>query len=196
MKMLEAKPFDQNAENWKQENRLLSLTMLTAGASGQNRIGTNELRSHRTVWFVFGAQNLVSRQKLALVVTEGFYSPNETRTWEITTKTAVFRHRWQAWKVVWSITAVRQRPRMPWNWRCSFAFFVSFLRYFNEKQKKKAAEVIFRSSRPSLCQNQENGAGKQWSLHAPHRRTHPEDESFKPVPSKHAFSSGGAYWTN
>ena len=37
-------------------------------------------------------------------------------------KTAVFRHRWQAWKVVRSIAAVRQRPRTPRNWRCSLAF--------------------------------------------------------------------------
>ena len=37
-------------------------------------------------------------------------------------KTAVFRHRWQAWQVVRSIAAVRQRPRTPRNWRCSFTF--------------------------------------------------------------------------
>ena len=42
---------------------------------------------------------------------------------EKTAKTAVFRHHWQAWKVVRSIAAVRQRPRTPRNWRCSFAFF-------------------------------------------------------------------------
>ena len=40
-----------------------------------------------------------------------------------TAKTAVFQHRWQPWKVVWSIAAVRQHPRTPWNWRCSFVFF-------------------------------------------------------------------------
>ena len=39
-----------------------------------------------------------------------------------TAKTAVFRQRWQALKVVRSIAAVRQRPRTPRNWRCSFAF--------------------------------------------------------------------------
>ena len=78
MKTLEAKPFDQNAEYWKQENRLLTSTVLEAGASGQNRIGTHELRSHRRVWFVFAAQTLVSYQKLALLVTEGFSSPNNT----------------------------------------------------------------------------------------------------------------------
>ena len=83
---------------------------------------------------------------------------------EETAKTAVFRQRWQAWKVVRSIAAVRQRPRTPRNWRCSFAFFESFLWHFNEKQH---AEVIFRLSRPVLCKNQENGSGKQWSLHAP-----------------------------
>ena len=60
MNTLEAKPFDQNAENWKRENRLFTSTVLEAGASGQNRIGTHALRSHRTAWFVFAAQTLVS----------------------------------------------------------------------------------------------------------------------------------------
>ena len=83
---------------------------------------------------------------------------------EKTAKTAVFRHRWQAWKVVRSIAAVRQRPRTPRNWRCSFAFFEIFLWHFNKKQR---AEVIFRLSRPVSCKNQENGSGKRWSLHAP-----------------------------
>ena len=81
-----------------------------------------------------------------------------------TAKTAVFRHRWQAWKVVPSIAAVRQRPRTPRNRRCSFAFFETFLWHFNKKQR---AEVIFRLSRPVSCKNQENGSGKRWSLHAP-----------------------------
>ena len=83
---------------------------------------------------------------------------------ENTAKTAIFRHRWQAWKVVWLIAAVRQRPRTPRNWRCSFAFFETFLWHFNKKQR---AEVIFRLSRPVSCKNQENGSGKRWSLHAP-----------------------------
>ena len=74
-----------------------------------------------------------------------------------------FRHRWQPWTVVRSIAAVCQRPRTPRNWRYSFAFFESFLWHFNEKQR---AEVIFRLSRLVSCKNQENGAGKQWSLHA------------------------------
>ena len=78
-------------------------------------------------------------------------------------KTAAFRHRWEAWKVVRSMAAVRQRPRPPRNWRCSFTFFASFLWHFNKKQR---AEVIFRLSRPVSCKNQENGSGKQWSLHA------------------------------
>ena len=93
---------------------------------------------------------------------------------EETAKTAVFRQRWQAWKVVRSIAAVRQRPRTPPNWRCSFAFFESFLWHFNKKQH---AEVIFRLSRPVLCKNQENGSGKQWSLHAPLNRQRPHVRS-------------------
>ena len=84
-----------------------------------------------------------------------------------TAKTTVFRHCWQAWKVVRLMAAVRQRPRTPRNWRCSFAFFESFLWHFNEKQR---TEVIFRLSRPVSCKNQENGAGKQWSFHAPLKR--------------------------
>ena len=67
-------------------------------------------------------------------------------------------------KVVRSIVAVGQRRRMPQTWRCSFAFFVSFLWHFNEEQ---LAKVIFLSSRPVFCKNQGNGAGKQWSVHAP-----------------------------
>ena len=78
MKTLEAKPFDQNAENWKRENRLFISTVLEAGASGQNRIGTHALRSHRTVWFVFDAQTLVSCWKLTLLVMKGSSSPNDT----------------------------------------------------------------------------------------------------------------------
>ena len=75
---------------------------------------------------------------------------------EITVKTAVFQLRWEAktW-VVQSIAAVRQRPRTPRNWRCSFAFIVSFLWHFNEKH---LAEVIFRC-KAYFSKNQENGIG-------------------------------------
>ena len=76
---------------------------------------------------------------------------------EKTAKTAFFQHRWQAWKVVRLIGAVRQRPRTPRNWRCSFAFFESFLRHFNKKQR---AEVIFRLSRPFSCKIRKMA---QWS---------------------------------
>ena len=100
-------------------------------------------------------------------VTKGFSSSNDTPKPRKTAKTAVFRHRWQAWKVVQSIAAVRQRPRTPRNWRCSFPFFEAFLWHFNKKQR---AEVIFRLSRPVSCKNQENGSGRQWSLHAPLKR--------------------------
>ena len=57
MKTLEAKPFDKNVENWKQENRLFTLTVLEAGASGQNRIGTHALRSHRRSLIRFRCSN-------------------------------------------------------------------------------------------------------------------------------------------
>ena len=60
LKTLEAKPFDQNAENWKRENRQFTSTVPEASALWQNRIGTHTLRSHRTVWFFFVSQTLVS----------------------------------------------------------------------------------------------------------------------------------------
>ena len=165
MKTLEAKPFDQYAENWKRENRLFTSTVHEAGASWQNQIGTHALRSHRTVWFVFAAQTLFFLVRNWHCWSRKAFTRQMTpQIREKTAKTAVFRQRWQAWKVVRSIAAVRQRPRTPRNWWCSFAFFESFLWHFNKKQH---AEVIFRLSRPVLCKNQENGSGKQWSLHAP-----------------------------
>ena len=57
MKTLEAKPFDQNVENWKRENRMFTSTVLEAGASGQNRIGTHALRSHRRSLIRFRSSN-------------------------------------------------------------------------------------------------------------------------------------------
>ena len=162
MKTLEAKPFDQNAENWKRENRLFISTVLEAGASGQNRIGTHALRSHRTVWFVFDAQTIVSCQKLTLLVTKGFSSPNDTTKPRKNCENGGFSTPLTGMKSC-TVAAVRQRPRTPRNWRCSVAFFETFLWHFNKKQR---AEVIFRLSRPVSCKNQENGSGKRWSLHA------------------------------
>ena len=156
MKTLKAKPFDQNAENRKRETRLFISNMLEAGASGQNRIGSHALRSHRTVWFV-------SLLKLLFLVRKGhcwsrkaFPRQITPQSREKTAKTAVFHHRWQAWKVVRSIAAVRQRPRTPRNRRWSFAFFETFLWHFNKKQR---AELIFRLSRPVSCKNQEKAQG-------------------------------------
>ena len=129
MKTPEAKPFDQNAENWKRENRLFTSTVLEAGASGQNQIGTHALR--RLVIEQFDSFSLL---KLLFLVRnwhswsrKAFTRQMTPQIREETAKTAVFRQRWQAWKVVRSIAAVRQRPRTPRNWRFSFAFFESFL---------------------------------------------------------------------
>ena len=46
MKTLEAKPFDQNAENWKRENRMFISTVLEA-----RRLGA-KIESVRTHWEV------------------------------------------------------------------------------------------------------------------------------------------------
>ena len=67
MKTLEAKPFDQEAENWKLENRLFTLTLLEAGASGQSRIGG---RTHSEVIEQFDSFSLL---KLLFLVRNWHY---------------------------------------------------------------------------------------------------------------------------
>ena len=163
MNMLEAKPFDENVERLKRENRLFTSTVLVAGAPRQNRTGPHALRKRPAVWIVFVAQTLGSCYNWHCWLLKAFTRQMRPQIGEITAKTAIFRHHWHAWKVVRSIVAVRQRPRTPRNWCWSFAFFVFFFWHFNEQQ---LAEVIFRSSR-LVCKIQENSAGKQLSLHAP-----------------------------
>ena len=53
MKTLEAKPFDQNAENWKRENRLFTSTVLEASASGEksNRYARTQKLSNGLIRF-------------------------------------------------------------------------------------------------------------------------------------------------
>ena len=164
MKTLEAKPFDQNVENWKRENRLFTSTVLEAGASGQNRIGTHALRSHQRSLIRFRCSNSCFLLETGIAGHERLPSQNDTPKPRKNCENGRFSTPWQAWKVVRWIAAVRQRSMTPRNWRYSFAFFESFLWHFNKKQR---AEVIFRLSRPVSCKNQENGSGKQWSLHTP-----------------------------
>ena len=95
MKTLEAKPFDQNAENWKRENRLFISTVLEAGASGQNRIGTPYVRTHSEVIKQFDSFSMLNL--LFLVRNRHCWSrkafPRQMtpQSREKTAKTAVFR---------------------------------------------------------------------------------------------------------
>ena len=164
MKTLEAKPFDQMPKI--ESEKIDCLHRPCSRPAPQGKI--ESVRTHSEVIEQFDSFSLL---KLLFLVRnwhccswKAFPRQMTPRSREKTAKTAFLRHRWQAWKVVRSIGAVRQRPRMPRNWRCSFAFFESFLRHFNKKQ---CAEIIFRLSRPVSRKNQENGSGKQWSLHAP-----------------------------
>ena len=75
------------------------------------------VRTHSEVIEQFDSFSLL---KLLFLVRNGHYSSRKAfprqmapQSREKTAKTAVFRHRWQAWKVVRSIAAVRQRPRTP-----------------------------------------------------------------------------------
>ena len=64
MKTVEAKPFDQNAKNWKRENRLFTSTVLAAGAPEQNRIG---VRTHSEVTEQFDSFSLLKLLFLVIV---------------------------------------------------------------------------------------------------------------------------------
>ena len=168
MKTLEAKPFDQNAEIESEKIDCLYRPCSRPAPRGK----IESVRTHSEVIEQFDSFSVL---KLLFLVRnwhcwsrKAFPRQMTPQSREKTAKTAVFRHRWQAWKVVRSIAAVRQRPRTPQNWRCSFAFFETFLWHFNKKQR---AEVFFRLSRPVSCKNQENGSGKWWSLHAPLKQT-------------------------
>ena len=96
---------------------------------------------------------------------KGFYSPNATQSREKNCKDGRFFD-------------IADRPEKLYGWSRLYTsaqgrhetggvlllfFFESFLWHFKEKQR---AEVIFTLPRPVWCKNQENGSGKQWSLHA------------------------------
>ena len=95
---------------------------------------------------------------------KAFARQTKPQSREKTAKTAIFRHRWQAWKLYgWSRLHASAQGRHKTDGVLSL-FFESFLWHFNEKQR---AELIFRLSRRVSCKNQENGAGKQLSLYTP-----------------------------
>ena len=71
---------------------------------------------------------------------------------------------YKAWKVVRSIAALHQQPRTPRNWRCAFAFLV-FPLTFQWTTACRGYLQVFKVF--FFCQNQENVAWKQWTLHAP-----------------------------
>ena len=164
MKTLKAKPFDQTAEIESEKIDCLHRPCSRPAPGGK----IESVRTHSEVIKQFDSFSLL---KLLFLVRDwhcwsrrAFPRQMTPQSWEKTVKTTVFRNRSQAWKVVRSIAAARQRPRTPRNWRCSFAFFESFFWHFNKKQR---AVVIFRLSRPVTCKTEENGSGKQWSLHTP-----------------------------
>ena len=125
MKTLEAKPSDQNAENWKRENRPFTSTVPRPAPWGKsNRYAHSQKSSKSLIRFRCSnscfllATGIAGHERL-------FLAKLHPKAEKKTAKTAVFRHRWQAWKVVRSIAAELQRPRTPRNCWCSFAFFES-----------------------------------------------------------------------
>ena len=117
---------------------------LAAGTLRQNRTGRQALSSHRTVWFVFASRTLDSCLKLALVVSEAFYSPNETpnpRNYYQDGRFSTSLMCMNSWTVDRGRTLA---PKSATKLVVIFRLFRVFLSLFNEKQ---FAKVIFRSSR-------------------------------------------------
>ena len=99
-----------------------------------NRCGRTR-KSPKAGFFFFAPQTLVQLYTLALLVTKGNYLANETPNLRNHHKTAVYRHPWDAWKVVLLFGIVRLLKRTPRNWPCSFAFFGFFIWLFKEKPR-------------------------------------------------------------
>ena len=189
MKTLEAKPCDQNAENWKRENRLFTSTVLEAGASGA-----------KSNWY---ARTQKSSNSLIRFRCSNSFFLLETG---IAGHEKLFLAKWhpKAEKKLLFDTADRHEKLYGRSRLYASAqgrhetggvlslFFESFLWHFSKKQR---VEVIFRLSRPVSCKNQENGPGKQWSLHAPLKnydlrqrvKEWEKERSFKPAKLKKAL---------
>ena len=165
MKTLEAKPFDQNVENWKRENRLFTSTVLEAGASGQNRIGTHALRSHRRSLIRFCCSNsrflletgIADHERLSLAK---WHPKAEKKLRKRPFFDTADRH---------EKLYGRSRLYASAQWRHGTGGILSlFSSLFFDISIKNSAQRwssdfqgLFREK------NQENGSGKQWPLHVP-----------------------------
>ena len=99
MKTLEAKPFDQNAENWTRENRLFTSTVARGRRLGakSNRYAHTQKSSKSLICFrcsssCFLLENWHSWSR------KSFPRQITPRSREKTATTAVFRHRWTGMK--------------------------------------------------------------------------------------------------
>ena len=135
MKTLEAKPFDQYAEKLEARKSTVYIDRARGRRLGakSNRYAHTQKSANSLIRFRCSNScflletGIAGHERLLL-------AKSHPKSEKKTANTAVFRQRWQAWKVVRSIAPVRQRPRRPRNWRCSFAFFESFVSHFNKKQ--------------------------------------------------------------
>ena len=91
-----------------------------------NQFSTHALKKSSNSLVCFRCSNSWFLKLALLARVNGFYSPiaNETRTPRNNCQDGHFSTSLTGLKtwVVQSIVAVHQRPRTPWNWRCSFAF--------------------------------------------------------------------------
>ena len=122
MKTLEAKPFDQNAENWKRETSTVYIDRARGRRLGakSNRYARTQKSSNSLIRFRCSDScflleiGIADHEKLFLAK----WHPKPRKNCE----KGCFSTPLRGMKVVRSIAAVRQRPRTPPNWRCSLAF--------------------------------------------------------------------------
>ena len=186
MKTLEAKPFDQNVEN-KRENQLFTSTVLEAGAKGQNRIGTHALRSHRRSLIRFRCSNSCFLLETGIAGHERLSLAKWHPKAEKKLRKRPFFDTADKHEKLYG----RSRLYASAQWRhetggilshfSSLSFDISiknsaqrwssdFQGLFRVKIRKMAQgsnDLSTLPLTPVSCKNQENGAGKQWSLHAP-----------------------------
>ena len=162
--LVEAKPLDQNAENWKRENRLFTSTVLEAGASGakSNRYARTQKSSNSLIRF--RCSNSCFLLETGIAVHERLFLAKWHPKPRKNCQNGVFSTPLTGMKSCTVDGGCTPAPKDATKLAVFFRFFRVFPSTFNKRQR---AEVIFRLSRPVSCKNQENGSGKQWSLHAP-----------------------------
>ena len=164
MKTLEAKPFDQNAENWKRENRLFTSTVLEAGAAGakSNRYARTQKSSNSLIRF--RCSNTCFLLETGIAGHEKLFLAK----WHPKAEKKLLKRRFFDTADRHEKLYGRSRLYVSAQGRHETGGVLSLFSSLSFDISIKNS--VQRWSRPVSCKNQEKGSGKQWSLHAPLKR--------------------------